>query len=245
MKKLITVILTISMLLAFGLFAFAETAEEALPEAPEGEIVEDDAVEDLPIVDETVTEDSPEIDEGLFKKWMTEWQEKYEKDQAGKDTPDTFAEWILAQVLKYGPEILAGLAALLALINATYSRTKIKKPFDNFTKKTGDNLNKFTKEISESVEKHGANSAEALAVVEKFAASIEALEAESNELRKRQEEFEGERKALLAAFKLQSEMLNTVIQSSSVAQWKKDKVGQMYADALERINKLSNGGDNE
>lgn len=243
MKKIITLILTVSMLLAFGIAAFAETTEEALPEAPEGEIVEDDTVEDFPSADES-TEDSPEIDEGLFKKWMTEWQEKYEKDQAGKDTPDTFAEWILAQVLEYGPEILAGLAALLALINATYARTKIKKPFDNFTKKTGDNLNEFTKDISEAVEKYGANSAEALAVVEKFAASIEELEAESNELRKRQEEFEGERKALLAAFKLQSEMLNTVIQSSSVAQWKKDKVGQMYADALERIDKLSNGGDN-
>jgi hypothetical protein len=243
MKKLITFILTVSMILAFGLFAFAETTEEAWPDVPEEEIVEDDAVEDLPIVDETVTEDSPEIDEGLFKKWMTEWQEKYEKDQAGKDTPDTFAEWILAQVLKYGPEILAGLAALIALINATYSRTKIKKPFDNFTKKTGDNLNKFTKDISEAVEKYGNESAEALEVVHAYARAMNTLEEEVKTLREKQIALENERKALVSAMKLQSGMLNTVIQSSSIAQWKKDQIGQLHTEATARIDELSNGGD--
>lgn len=238
MKKFITFVLIILMVSFSTFIVFAESTDAPITDDSIGETFP----EDTPTEDK---EDDPVIDENIFKQWLTEWQDKYEADQAGKESPDTFAEWILMQILTYGTEILAALAALFALINAFYSRAKIKKPFDRFTKQTSQSLTEFTNDVSNAVETYGKDSAEALSIVRKYAASIESLETEVKDLHSKQIALEGERKALLAAFKLQSEMLNTVIQSSSMAQWKKDQIGQLHTNATARINELSSGGDNK
>lgn len=241
MKKLICTALIVFIVLAstFAVFAEEETDIDE-PTDTTDEIVETVTPEDAT---ENATEEDPALDESTFKKWLDEWRKTYEKEQEGKDNPDTFAEWLLGQVLAYGTEILAALAALFALSNAVYAKVKIKKPMDNFTAQTSGNLNKFAKDITEAVDQYGKESAEALDVVHAYARAMNTLEEEVKTLREKQIALEGERQALISAMKLQSGMLNTVIQSSTIAQWKKDQIGQLHTEATARIDELSNGGD--
>lgn len=243
MKKLICTALIVFIVLAstFAVFAEEETDIDEPTDTTE-EIVETVTPEDAT---ENATEEDPALDESTFKKWLDEWRKTYEKEQEGKDNPDTFAEWLLGQVLAYGTEILAALAALFALSNAVYAKVKIKKPMDNFTAQTSGNLNKFAKDITEAVDQYGKESAEALEVVHAYARAMNTLEEEVKTLREKQIALEDERKALISAMKLQSGMLNTVIQSSTIAQWKKDQIGQLHTEATARIDELSNGGDRD
>lgn len=246
MKKLICTALIVFIVLAttFAVFGAEEETDLDEPTDTSEEIVETVTPEDA--TDGSTdgsTEEAPALDESTFKKWLDEWRKTYEKEQEGKDNPDTFAEWILGQVLAYGTEILAALAAMFALSNAVYAKVKIKKPMDNFTAQTSGNLNKFAKDITEAVDQYGKESAEALEVVHAYARSMNTLEEEVKLLREKQIALEGERQALISAMKLQSGMLNTVIQSSTIAQWKKDQIGQLHTEATARIDELSNGGD--
>lgn len=246
MKKILVTILVIAMIFAFGLTAYADPDDEPETEVTETEVTETEATE----TPGEIVEDAPEdnLDESTFKKWLDEWRAKYESDQAGKEEPDTFGEWVVMQIWQYGTEILAALAALCAIINAVYAKTKIKKPFDSFSKQTTDNLTKFSGDISKSVEESGTAAAEALELVKSHSNTVESLETRNLELMAKIEEFESERKAMTAAMKIQCEMLNTIIQSSTLSAWKKDQIGQLYTKAAETIDSLekkADGGDHQ
>lgn len=205
-----------------------------------------DEITEVPSEEGVLTEENTTaIEESTFKQWLDEWQSAYEAEQAEAEEPSTFAEWILKKVMDKLAEILAAFAAVFASINMIYSRKKIKQPLDNFTKTTSKNLTKFTNDISGLVETANKNAAAALKVTEEYSKAYEDLKKSQAQLFANQKQLDEDRKALTAAMKVQSEMLNTVIQSSTLTQWKKDQIGQLYANATEHIAKLEkkSGGD--
>jgi hypothetical protein len=248
MKKmyiLLIVLVVLAVLVTIFDIKLPISAAEIDPSLVEGTVPTDPETDtsapETPVTDET---DSPAIEESTFKQWLNEWKASYEAEQATAEEPSTFAEWILLKAWDKLAEILAGLAAVCASLNMIYSRRKTKQQ-DAISKKTSDNLTKFTNDMSSIVETSNKNSADALAITQKFESYYEQIKAEQKILAENQKQLDKDRKALAAAMKVQSEMLNTVIQSSTLTQWKKDQIGQLYADATKHIAVLEkkNGGD--
>ncbi len=219
MKKLVF-ILIIALLLCMGVTAYAE---ESAP---------DTVFTSAAITTDYITEQES-TDEGVMDSELP-------TDIATEEDSQNLGEWLLGVCQKYATEIIAG----ITLIAATVSSVIIKK----FLKPTIDAwIEKVTKFLSDSEENREQDKKENDALLKKYREEDEKERADLKEKLKQNADsvaqlhetvkglFEkvvqgGQVNAvLLQCLNDQEETLNTIVQSSTMAQWKKDIAGQRHA----------------
>lgn len=148
-----------------------------------------------------------------------------------EETPATegeqpFTEWAVEKLTEYRTEILSGLSALLSMVLAAFIKALFAKQKDRneaealFLSALGEKV--------DAIEKATTNGLKA------FRDTIERVD----KLQEAQTVNDVDRQALQAVLETQEEMLNTIVQSSSMVQWKKDKIGKLHTDTSINVAKM-------
>lgn len=148
-----------------------------------------------------------------------------------EETPVTeekqpFTEWAFEKVTEYRTEILSGLSALLSMIMVAFIKAWFTKSKDRNEAEAAF-LNAIGEKV-DAIEKATTNGLKALRD------TIERVD----KLQEAQTVNDVDRQALQAVLETQEEMLNTIIQSSSMVQWKKDRIGRLHTDTGINIAKM-------
>ena len=158
--------------------------------------------------------------------------------------PKNAAEWLIYKLFgDWAPIVYlvltAALGVFLILLEVKKRlpadkefRKTISEGLSAFTKDSTDTNTAFTGDITAKVNEMKTAIADALTKVQ---AVIETVA----ELQKNQEASEKDRKVLETVLTNETEMLNTIIQASTLAQWKKDEIGLLHKENLVTIKKMT------
>lgn len=249
MKKLLlsvfaTALAIVCLMLVMPAYADTVNEPEVISSAVEAEVQEDTP-------DTAVTETPAQsADTALEGAQVTDEPSGDDNSNTGETGGGfaTFGEWIVDRIYYYRNEIITVIVGIFSLITLFLQKVRILPRQDAFIEQTGKNLNGFAKSvenyqnsISASVvqigEKVDENSEATLAAVRNTEEVMQTVV----ELQRRQDQVSAERNAVKSVLKMQEEMLNTIIQASTLAQWKKDQIGKWHSDNMAIIESLPGG----
>ncbi len=221
MKKLI-VVLSFFLAVCLGFSAFAEE----LPNEPvlTGKLPADESLPEntsLPLSsEETSPKPSPDGTEPT------------------EGSPQTVSEWLLEKIYRFRNEILDAVIMALWGIVMFLVKKRLLPAQRSFIDSTTSNLNRFAddlsgsqEEIRKSVEEIGNTVLQTADTTKKTIERVESLQA--------QQAITGQdREVLIRVLTAQEEMLNTIIQASTLAQWRKDQIGKQHEDNLTEIREM-------
>ena len=164
------------------------------------------------------------------------------------EEPSNVAEWLIYKLCgDWAPIVYLVLVGALGIVLLWLEfkkrlpadksfRETISKGLAAFTEDTTKNNGEFTSDITAKVDGIKTSIAEALT-------SVQAVIEKVAELQKKQDTAEKDRKVLETVLTNETEMLNTIIQASTLAQWKKDEIGLLHKENLLSIKKMTEDTD--
>lgn len=170
------------------------------------------------------------------------------KTMVKTEEPSNVAEWLIYKLCgDWAPIVYLILVGALGIVLLWLEfkkrlpadksfRETISKGLAAFTEDTTKNNGEFTSDITAKVDVIKTSIAEALT-------SVQAVIEKVAELQKKQETAEKDRKVLETVLTNETEMLNTIIQASTLAQWKKDEIGLLHKENLISIKKMTEDTD--
>lgn len=163
-------------------------------------------------------------------------------------TPDTeqisnnIGEWLVEQINLYLNEIITVVVGIIALATAVLQKTKIIPQQNEFFDQIflilqglSKEFNSLEKKLVESVESIEKSVGELSETTKLTVNQVNDVLTTVEELQRRQDQVSSERNALKEVMKAQEEMLNIIIQASTLAQWKKDEIGKLHEENIKRI----------
>lgn len=203
MKKLITIFAVIAIILSLGSAVYAE---ETYTTTEVTTIV--DAVTK---VEETVTE-------------------SHAIDTTTEETPESAAAWIVNGFIDNLDKILAGVAGVISMVVLVIQKVSIIPKQDAFVTNTSNTFSAFVSDINTFRGDMKSNADNMKTDVVNALNTINSVIKNVEELQRQQKESSTDRQALATALSKEADMLNMIIQASTMAQWKKDEVGEMHKE---------------
>ena len=166
------------------------------------------------------------------------------------EEPYNVAEWLIYKLFgDWAPIVYLVLVGALGIVLLWLEfkkrlpadksfRETISKGLAAFTEDTTKNNGEFTSDITAKVDGIKTSIAEALT-------SVQAVIEKVAELQKKQDTAEKDRTVEKTSHLLQASMLETVIQASSLTQWKKDLIEKSYGTILKAIADMEETEDPE
>lgn len=111
-------------------------------------------------------------------------------------------------------------------------RETIAKGFKAFSENTAIENNTFTTDVNKKVGEMKTAITDALASISAVIEKVEAIQ-------KEQDIANGDREVLKTILTNETEMLNTIIQASTLAQWRKDEIGALHKQNLEAVASMT------
>lgn len=171
------------------------------------------------------------------------------------EEPSNVAEWLIYKLCgDWAPIVYLVLTGSLAIFLIVLEWKKklpegkaLREGLTKFAKDMTDEDDGFTtkmkKAVAELSENMGAEVTKLETSVAEALASVQAVIEKVAELQKKQDTAEKDRKVLETVLTNETEMLNTIIQASTLAQWKKDEIGLLHKENLISIKKMTEDTD--
>ena len=164
--------------------------------------------------------------------------------EPGETDAETWSAWLLTKLKEHATKILAAISTLICALVFAAQKTKLFPTIFSFISNTktsvadiradvegwkNDNSERVDK-IKSEVQEIKENALLVKDTVEKALSEVQETMKQVERLQEQQGVAQLDREVLKKILSDQIEMFNTIIQASTLAQWRKDEIGQKFED---------------
>ena len=170
-----------------------------------------------------------------------------ENETDGRNPP--FGDWVLGMIKKYATEIFTAVLALIGSLAYISQKTNLIPALNLFTNSTNESVSSIKSAVGEfkdTIMKTVAEVKDDVHIISNNADNIRETVTDTvkmcketimrvDELQSEQRKAQGDREVLKKILTDQVEMLNTIIQASTLEQWRKKEIGEKFVDNKKMI----------
>lgn len=164
-------------------------------------------------------------------------------EEANTDTTESAAEWFVNGIVDNLDKILAGVAGVISMIVLIIQKVSILPKQDAFVTNTSKTFSAFVTDINTFRGAMTNNADNMKTSVSNALDTINSVIENVEEMKREQLAAAEDKKHFKEALVNVADMLNTIIQASTLSQWKKDEVGEMHKAAISSANAITEDGD--
>lgn len=164
-------------------------------------------------------------------------------EEANTDTTESVAEWVVNGIVDNLDKILAGVAGIISMIVLIIQKVSILPKQDAFVTNTSNTFSAFVSDINTFRGDMKSNADNMKTDVANSLNTINSVIDKVEEMKREQLAASADKKHFKEALVNVADMLNTIIQASTLSQRKKDEVDEMHKAAVSAANAITEDGD--